>query len=240
MAQINGVPGDKEIPLIEHIQELRSRILIIVVGVGVAIGVAFPFSGILIQIIWRDVIPANIPPVIYGPLELIITRLTLSLIIALVVGVPLLMYETLMFIGKGLYPSEKRFFIKVVPFSFLLFLIGASLAYFVAVPIVFKQTILYSIDIASPQVSLSKTFSLIATLVAGFGLAFQFPLLLIFAIKMGLVKRKQLSSKRIYIYGALLAFAFLVAQDPTAISELILAGVLILLFEFSLLISRVF
>lgn len=235
---MNSVPGDEELPLVEHLKELRSRMIVTAVPIIVITAIAFMFSGKLLQLIWGHTIP--VPMTIYSPMELIITKLTLSLVCALFIGIPLVVYEAFMFVGKGLYRNEKMFIVKVVPFSFILFSLGAALAYFVAVPLVFRYTILYSTDIAVPQVSVIKTVSTMITLVLGFGIIFQFPLLLIFALKMGLIKLEFLKKQRMMVYGALLAFALFISPDPSALSELIVAAVLVVLFEISLIIARFF
>jgi len=235
---MNSVPGDSELPLEEHVKELRGRMMTAAIPIIIITVISFLFSGELLQLVWKHAIP--LPMTIYSPMELIITRFTLSLMCALVIGIPLVVYETFMFIGKGLYPNEKMFFIKVVPFSFILFTAGALLAYFTALPMIFKYTILYSIDVAIPQISVIRTISTMVTLILGFGLIFQLPLLLIFAVKMGLLKVESLKGKRKIIYGALLAFALFVSPDPSAISELLVAAVLVVLFELSLLIARFF
>ncbi len=235
---MNSVPGDEEMPLVEHVKELRSRMIAAAVPITLITAIAFLFSGELLQVIWKQTVPA--PMTIYSPMELIITKLTLSLMVALFIGIPLLVYEGFMFIGKGLYENEKLFFIRIVPFSFIMFLAGAALAYFAAVPLIFKYTILYSIDVANPQISVIKTIYTIMTLLIGFGLVFQFPLLLVFAMKMGILKRESIGGKRKIIYGALIAFAFFVSPDPSAISELIVAAAFVILFEFSLVIARYF
>ncbi len=232
------VPGDEEMPLVEHVKELRTRMLTAAIPVIIITAVAFLYSGRMLQLVWKNSVP--VPMTIYSPMELILTKLILSFMVALFIGIPLFIYEGFMFVGKGLYPDEKKFFIKIVPFSFLMFATGAAVAYFLVIPLIFKYTILYSTDVANPQVSVIKTIYTMITLLIGFGLVFQFPLLLIFAIRMGILKLEHLKGKRTVIYGALLAFAFIVSPDPSAISELIVAVVLVLLFEFSLLIARFF
>ncbi len=235
---MNSVPGDEELPLVEHIKELRSRMMITAVPIIVITVIVFMLSGKLLLVLWKHSLPVSMT--VYSPLELLMTKLSLSLVCSLFIGIPLLLYEAFMFVGKGLYKNEKQFFIKIVPFSFVLFLMGAALAYFVAVPIVFKYTILYSTDVAAPQVSVIKTVSTIITLIAGFGIIFQFPLLLIFALKMRLMKIESLKKQRYIIYGALLTFALFISPDPSTISSLIVAGALVVLFEFSLLVARFF
>jgi sec-independent protein translocase protein TatC len=99
--------------------------------------------------------------------------------------------------------------------------------------------IFYSSDVAVSGLSVKQTFSIVSTILIIFGLLFQFPLLVIFSIKSGLLKHSQLRDKRILIYGALIGFALFVAPDITGMSQLIMAFFLVVLFEFSLLISRV-
>jgi sec-independent protein translocase protein TatC len=235
---MSAVPGDEEMPLVEHVKELRIRMMTAVIPIVLITMLAFFFSGELLQVLWRHTVP--VPMTIYAPMELLLTKLTLSLVIALFVGIPLTVYESFMFVSKGLYKNEKMFFIKVVPSSFILFVSGAALAYFFAVPLVFKYTISYSTDVAIPAISVMNTVNTIITLVVSFGLVFQFPLLLIFAMKMGILNRHSLKGQRKLVYGSFIAFAFFVSQDPSAISGLLIAGVLVLLFELSLLISRFF
>lgn len=233
---MDTVPGDKEMPIVEHIEELRKRLMTVAIPVIIITSISYFFSGELLQLIWKQTV--QVPMTIYAPMDLIITRLTLSLVGALFIGIPLVVYEAFMFVGKGLYPNEKMFFIKIVPFSFILFTAGAMLAYFVAIPLMFKYTIMYSIDVAAPQISMINTIYTILTLVIGFGLVFQFPLLMVFAIRMGILKYESVRGKRAVVYGILLAFALFVSPDPTAISELIVAAALVVLFEFSLVIAK--
>lgn len=234
---MNTVPGDEELPLTEHIKELRSRVIIIAVPIAIITFIVFWFSGELLAI-WKQTVP--VPMSLYSPMESISAKLTLSLVISLFLGIPLMVYEAFKFVGKGLYANEKLFFIKVVPLSFILFFTGAALAYFVVMPLVFKQALLYSGDVAVPQVSVIRTFYTTITLVVGFGIVFQFPLLLIGAMKMGILKPELLRGQRIMIYGALLALAFFVSPGPEAVSQLIVAAALVVLFEFSLIIARIF
>ncbi|MCL7476498.1 MAG: twin-arginine translocase subunit TatC [ANME-2 cluster archaeon] len=235
---MNKIPGDQELPLIEHIRELRSRMIIVVSVLIFTLIFAFPFSGNLIEIIWNDLIPQNIDMVVYTPLEWMITRLMLSLVICAAIVVPIIIYELYAFMAKGLYPSEKRFFLKVVPISLLLFLIGAGIAYYIVIPLIYNFMILYSQDVAASGLSVKLTFSVVSTMLIVFGLLFQLPLLVIFSIKSGLVKQQQLKDKRVFVYGILVAFALFVAPDITGMSQLIMAFFLLILFEASLLMGR--
>jgi len=231
-------PTDKELPLVEHVVELRHRLLIIMGVVAVITVAVIPFSDGLLRVIWNDLIPPNVDMVFYGPWEIIKVRIALSLICALVVGIPLLMYEMVAFMNPGLYPSERRFLLIVIPFSLILFVAGALLGYFVLLPLLLRLLIFHSGNVAVAQLSVGKTFSMVTTMLAGLGIVFQFPLLVVLAVKMELVKYETLKEKRWWVYAALLAFAVFISPDPTAISQLVVAVVLVTLFEVSLLIAR--
>ena len=235
---MNGVPGDLELSLVEHIKELRSRMFIVLAVLVFTVLLVFPFSGTLIDIIWSDLMPLDIRKVVYSPLEWMITRLMLSLVVAAAAAVPILIYESFMFMKQGLYPTERRFFLLIVPISFIMFITGAAMAYYIITPLIFNYIVFYSADVASSGLSVKLTFSLISNLLIIFGLLFQFPLLVVFSIKSGLLKRHQLRDKRMLVYGVLIGFAMFAAPDVTGMSQLIMALFLVILFEFSLLISR--
>src|SRR3972149_5318820 len=117
------VPGDEEQPLVEHVTELRRRMIFAAVPIVVITLLVFTFSGNLFKAMWDSVVPGEM--YVYSPLELITTELMFSLVCALFIGIPLIVYEAFMFVGKGLYSNEKKFFIKIVPLSFILFFAGA-------------------------------------------------------------------------------------------------------------------
>jgi sec-independent protein translocase protein TatC len=232
-------PDDVEQPLSEHLIELRNRLKVVVLVILSLSIIAFPFSGDVALWMWKHVLPPETPVTAFSPLEWMLTRLTLSVLIGLFLGIPVLVYEVLMFSSRGLYPHEKKFIVKIIPLSTALFLTGALIAYSLVLPLFFNAVILQTEDIAQAQLSIKGTFDVVAMLIAGFGIAFQFPLLIIFAIKTGIFTRETLERRRILVYGLLLSVALLVSPDPTGIAQLLLAFMLALLFEVSLLMSRV-
>jgi len=93
---MNSVPGDEELPLVEHIKEMRSRMMIIAVPIIVITVIAYMFSGELLQVLWKHSL--TISMTVYSPLELLITKLSISLVCSLFIGIPLLLYEAFMFV----------------------------------------------------------------------------------------------------------------------------------------------
>jgi sec-independent protein translocase protein TatC len=235
-----GVPGDAEEPLMAHLFELRNRLAIVLIWLFLGIIVAFPFSAIGMLLVWREFISPDLVMTSYSPLEWTFARLKLCLVFALAISIPQFFYQLYRFAGKGLYPHEKRFFLKVIPVSFLLFIFGAAIGYFLILPLMFKYILLYSGDMATAQLSVQDTLSAVTTILAGFGIVFQLPLLVVFAVKMGLVQYQTLKKQRILVYSAIMAFSLLLSPDPTFIAQIVVALLLAVLFEFSLLILRLF
>ncbi len=231
--------GDYEEHVVGHLKELRNRIII--AGAALLLGalVFYPFSGDAIAYLWDQFIPESVIMSVYSPTEYLMTRMKLSVAAAICIFFPLLMYELFKFMSRGLYKNERRFLIKVVPLSFILFIFGAALAYFIVLPLFLNYVLFYSDQTAVAQIGLGETFNTIISLVLGFGLVFQIPLLMVSVVRMGIVEEKTLRKGRFVVYGMLVGFAFLIAPDPTMISQLIAGVALVILFEFSLILLKV-
>jgi sec-independent protein translocase protein TatC len=240
MSYTSGVPGDAEEPLMAHLFELRNRLAIVIIWLVLGVIIAYPFSSKGMLLVWKEFISPDLYMTAYSPLEWMFARLKLSMVFALAISVPLFFYQLYRFAGKGLYPNERRFFLKVIPLSFLLFILGTAIGYFIVLPVMFKYILFYSGDMATAQLSVQDTLSAVTTILAGFGIVFQLPLLVIFAVKMGLVKYETLKKQRIIIYSAIMAFSLFLSPDPTFIAQIVVALLLAVLFEFSLLLIRLF
>ncbi len=236
----SGVPGDMEEPVMAHLFELRNRLAIVLIWLFIGIVVAFPFSAKGMLLIWKEFIGPGLIMTSYSPLEWTFARIKLSLVFALAISIPLSFYQLYRFAAKGLYPNERRFFLKVIPASFLLFILGTAIGYFLVLPAMFKYILFYSGDVATAQLSVQDTLSAVTTILIGFGVVFQLPLLVVFAVKMGLVQYQTLKKQRILIYSAIMAFSLFLTPDPTFIAQLVVALLLAVLFEFSLLLIRLF
>lgn len=236
----SGVPGDVEEPIVAHLIELRNRLAIVLIWLFLGIILSFPFSAKGMLLVWKEFISTDIYMTAYSPLEWTFARLKLCLVFALAISIPQLFYQLYRFAGKGLYPHEKRFFLKIIPASFLLFIFGTAIGYFIVLPVMFKYILLYSGDMATAQLSVQNTLSAVTTILAGFGLVFQLPLLVVFAVKMGLIEYQTLKKQRILVYSGIMAISLFLSPDPTFIAQIVVALLLGVLFEFSLLLVRLF
>jgi sec-independent protein translocase protein TatC len=225
---------DEEMPLTVHIEELVRRVMVVLVASSVVMAVAFFFSEELLDTIWYNFL--DFPPNVYRPFDEILTRLTLSAVVGLALAFPVLVYETFQFMKPGLYPNERRYFLSVVPVSLVLMFLGLAFAYFFALPILFRYFIFYSEDVATAGLGLRETFNLILMTALAFGVVFQIPLLMTFAVRMEVTSVRWLNAKRVYVWGGCITVAALLAGslDPTGVAGLMVALTMITLFETTL------
>lgn len=238
MAAESLPPSDREMSLSDHLRELRNRLIVVIAVTLVLMLGIFPFAGELVDGVLKQVVPAYVKITTYAPLELFKARLTICFIGALAIGFPLLVYEAFRFSSPGLYPHEKRFLYLIFPFSLLLFIAGGLIAYFVTLPLFFGLVIGQGAGVASPELSVGQTFSVVTNFILGFGVVFQLPLIVVMAIKMRLVKRETLVKGRLAVYGLLFGVAMFMSPDPTLFSQLIVLAVLAVLFELSMVLAR--
>jgi sec-independent protein translocase protein TatC len=234
-----GVEGDYKEHVVNHLAEFRNRLIVSGIILILGLVIIYPFSGGILDYLWEHFIPPSVIMSIYSPTEFLMTRLKLSAALSFCIFFPFFMYQLFKFMSRGLYKNERRFLLKVVPLSFIIFLLGVCLAYFIVLPIFLNYILFYSDKTAVAQVGLAETISTIISLVLGFGMVFQVPLLMVAVVRMGIVEEKTLRKGRLVVYGALIGFTFLIAPDPTFISQLIAGLALVVLFEISLILLKI-
>jgi sec-independent protein translocase protein TatC len=155
-----------------------------------------------------------------------------------VIGLPVFVYETYLFMRPGLYPKERRYYLAAVPTSLVLAFVGISFAHFVVLPAIFAYFTSYTTGTAVVAFGLKETFNLILILMGYNAIIFQIPLFIMLAIMMNLVTRRWLEDRRLLFWGAFLGLAFLISPDPTGMAPIIIGATMIALFEGTLLALR--
>ena len=236
--------GDSEIdasraPLLDHLVELRRRLLYSIAAMIVAFGVCMYFAEPIFAFLLRPLKAAGQTKVIFTTIYGgFFTEIKLAFFAAMMLAFPISANQLWQFVAPGLYRKEKRALLPFLLATPVLFLTGASLAYFVAVPIALKFLLGYSGVLggvnreALPDVAQYLTF--IMQFLFGFGLSFLLPILLMLLERAGIVSRKQLIGARRYaIVGAFVIAAVLTPPDVG--SQLMLAIPLVLLYEAALI-----
>ncbi len=239
-------------PLIEHLIELRTRLIWSIGGFFVAFLVCFFFAKQLFNLLvipfqlatrWAGLDPNQVELIYTAPQEFFFTQIKLGMFGGLVIAFPLIAAQIYKFVAPGLYKNERAAFLPFLVASFILFLIGAALVYFFFTPMVmwFFLAMQQTGGNGEVEISLlpkvSEYLSLIMTLIFSFGLVFQLPVVTTLMARVGLLSAAGLAEKRKWaIVIAFIVAAVLTPPDP--VSQIGLAVPTILLYELSILLAR--
>ena len=230
---------DPKQPFMSHLEELRTRLIACAIAVGIGFVVCYLFSKDLFQIL---VIPLkeNMPEgdrLIYTNLpEMFFTYLKTAFIAGIMVVSPYVFYQIWMFIAPGLYKKEKKYVLPFVFFSTILFVGGALFGYFVVFPFGFKFFMGFANDSIQALPSVKQYFSFAVKLLFAFGVVFELPVVVFFLTKIGVVTPEFLKQKR--KYAILLTFVMAaILTPPDVITQCMMAGPLIILYEVGIFIS---
>ncbi len=230
-------PEDREMPLQEHLAELRRRVLRVFIVFVIGIAITFRFSGDLIRLFWNYILPDTHVYVV-APTEWFMVQLTFSFSVVLVIVYPYLVYELYQFAKPGLYEHERKFVKTFLPFSYILFLVGVALGLFVIVPKVFSVSMLFNMG-ANPFLTAKKTLYSALKIILAFGLSFQIPVLAVIAVRVGLIDSKWLKSKRWMVYLAVFILATNLTLDISGISQIIVLSLVVVMYEISIVLARI-
>ncbi|AGB17431.1 Sec-independent protein secretion pathway component TatC [Halovivax ruber XH-70] len=237
---ISTPPDDEEMPLADHVEEMISRLAIVLLVGAAATAVGLLWATDAIGIIWAEAIPQAEAwrPHLYGPLELWLTRIKVASLLGIMVALPVFVYETYLFMRPGLYPHERKYYLAAVPTSVVLAAIGMLFSYLLVLPVLFEYFSYYSRESAAIKYGLGPTFDLIITLTAFLAVVFQIPLFIMLAVMMGVTTRQWLADKRLYFWAAFAGLAFTFTIDPSGMAAGLVAITMIVLYEGTLLVLK--
>jgi len=228
-------------PFMSHLEELRKRLVICAIGVGAGFVIAYIFSERLFQLLvapLKAVMPEGDQLIFTNLPEMFFAYIKVAFIAGIMAASPLIFYQLWMFIAPGLYRKEKKMAIPFVISSTILFVGGALFGYFVVFPFGFKFFIGFSNDYVKALPSVKQYFSFSMKLLFAFGAVFELPVIIFFLSKMGVVTPQFLRQKR--KYAILLTFALAaILTPPDVITQCMMAGPLIVLYEIGILVSRI-
>ncbi len=236
---------ETQAPLLDHLIELRSRLVRSVIALTLAFCVCFYFAdeilGFLIQPL-KDAFPEGEGQLIFTKLyEVFFVELKVALFAGFFISFPVIANQLWAFIAPGLYAKEKKAFLPFLLATPVLFLAGGSLAYFIVMPTAFRWFLTFEGEAGGLNIealpAAGDYLSLVMQFILAFGMSFLLPVLLLLLNRAGIVTRAQFVAARRYVIVGVVALAAVVTP-PDPGSQVILAVPLLLLFEGSLVLMR--
>ncbi len=226
-----------EYPLVEHLEEIKKRLKYIILILIVLFIAGYSQGEKLVQIIQAPILaalPENATMTMIEVTEMFFVEVKVSFIAALMVSTPFILYQLWLFIAPGLYMHERKYIYGFVSFASILFILGAAFAYFIVFPFGFKFFLGFA---ANPAYNVDATLSM--SKYVSFVVHFELPAIIFLLAKIGVINDEMLIKYRRYSI-VIIFISAAVLTPPDVISQLAMALPLLMLYQLSIYIARVF
>lgn len=231
---------DKELPLVQHLVELRSRLLHIIIFVLVIFACLFYFANEIYYLIsapLQKLLPENSSMIATDVISPFLTPLKLTFFTSVLLAIPYILYQLWAFIAPGLYRHEKRLAVPLLISSVLLFYLGMAFAYFVVFPLLFSFITGIGLTGVATMTDITKYLDFVLQLFFAFGFAFEIPVATVLLVHAGVVSPDGLAQKRPYIVVGCFIVGMLLTP-PDVFSQILLAVPMWMLFEVGVFFGR--
>ena len=223
-------------PLVDHLAELRRRVALSIVAIGVGSVIGFLIAEPLIKLLLTP-LPDN--EVVFLTLSGgFMVYLRVSLIVGVLLALPVILYQLWAFVAPGLLPQERRAALPWIPMTVVFFLLGTSVAW---VTLPYAVGFLLSFEIEGSLVAMPSAeayFGFVTFLFLVFGLVMQFPIVLVFLDRLGILHIEQLKTMRRYVLLGVVIFAVVITPGGDPISPIVLSGTMYALYEFTIFLMQ--
>jgi sec-independent protein translocase protein TatC len=239
MARMRSVSHEDRLTVVEHLDELRTRIVVCLVVFGVALALCFWQNHLLLEIAGGPLPGDHKKLITFGVTEPFTTTLTVSTYGALILSMPIWLYQLYAYVLPAFSESEKRVVLPLLIAAPFLFIFGVAFSYFVVMPAAVKFLLNFNDAQFNVQVRARDYYSFFSTTMLAGGVIFEMPLAILAVTRLGIVKVEQLRSNRRYAYLVIaVVAAALPGVDP--VSMLLEMVPLLVLYELSILLARAF
>jgi sec-independent protein translocase protein TatC len=236
--RVRAVSHEDRLTLVEHLDELRSRLIVCIVVLGVALALCFWQNHLLLEVAQHPLPDDHDQLITFGVTEPFTTTLTVSAYGAIVLSLPVVLWQLYAYVLPAFSESERRTILPILLLFPVLFIAGLAFAYFVVMPAAVNFLLSFNDGQFNIQLRARDYYSFFSMTEIACGLIFQLPLAIIAVTRLGIVKVEQLTDNRRYAY---LVIAILAAALPGVdpVTMLIEMVPLLVLFELSILLARV-
>lgn len=241
--------ADVQMPLTDHLEELRWRLIKALAAIGVAFAACYYFSETIFAFLTEPLLIINrsigntdaVHLIGTGVVEAFFTKLKVCFLAALFVASPWIFYQLWLFIAPGLYDSEKRYAKPFVFFGTLFFVTGAAFCYYLVLPVGYRFFIQqYETIRVDPQIRISEYLTFTARMLLAFGVTFEMPVITFFLARLGFVTSAMMLRTVRYAVLVIFVVAAVLTPGPDVASQLLMASPLLVLYGVSILVAHLF
>lgn len=235
-----SVEDDKEQPLVQHLIELRNRLLYVIYFLLAIFVCLFPFATEIYAVVsapLQAVLPKGTNMIATDVISPFLTPLKLTFYLSLYIAIPFILYQIWRFIAPGLYQHEKELAAPLMISSVVLFFSGMAFAYFLVLPMLFGFTMGIELEGVSTMTDITKYLDLVLHMFLAFGIAFEIPVATVLLILAGVATPEGLAEKRRYIVVGCFVVGMMLTP-PDVFSQTLLAVPMWMLFESGLFFGR--
>jgi sec-independent protein translocase protein TatC len=246
-SSIEDTPVDKRtgaehdrMSVIDHLSELRKRLVISVLAIGLGMVLAFVFKDWVFAVIKRPLLRVNSEAtlVTFSPTEPFMTVLKVSIYAGIMLALPIVLWQAWAFIMPALYENEKKSIVPYVAFTLGLFVGGVMFAYFIVLPVGLAFLVGYGGDIFDQQLRASEYIGFVTLFLLAFGLVFEMPAVMIVLAASGIADSHRMRKARKYALVGIAAVAMVLTPSQDPVSMLLMMGPLVVLYEVGIMMAR--
>src|SRR6476620_1217630 len=226
---------DKELNIVDHLDELRKRLIVTVAAFIVFFVIGFIYVEEIYKFITRDL---DVKLIVLGPSDIIWVYVMIAAVIAFAGTIPVLATQLWLFVKSALKPIERKISLSYIPALFILFIVGLCFGYFVIFPTVMNFLIELGGEMMVTNFTAEKYFRFIFNTTIPFGVLFELPVVMMFLTSLGIINPYVLSKIRKYAYFVLIIIAIFISP-PDFMSDFLVAVPLIFLYEISVSFSKI-
>ena len=225
---------------LEHLEELRKRLIRSIVAVAIAFALALNWSRDILAFLLRPIKPflGDNRPVFMELSEPFLLYMKVAFLASLFLSAPVVLYQAWAFIAPGLYPRERRYAVPFVLFATIFFLMGGAFGYYYGFPLASRFLLRIASDF-QPALRISTLFSFESKIVLGMGLVFELPTVVYFLARIGIVTSGFLWHQLKYAILIIFIIAAVITPTPDVITQCVFAAPMILLYLISILVAHV-
>ncbi|MDE3839283.1 twin-arginine translocase subunit TatC [Bacillus methanolicus] len=226
---------DKELNVVEHLEELRKRLIITVASFLIFFVVSFIYVKDIYKWLVRDL---DVKLIVLGPSDVIWVYFMLATVIAVAATIPVFALEAWLFVRPALRPNERKVTLTYIPALFFLFIAGLCFGYFVIFPTVLNFLVELSGDLMETNFTAEKYFRFLMHMTLPFGVLFELPVVVMFLTSLGIINPYVLQKVRKYAYFVLVVISVIISP-PDFMSDILVSIPLLFLYEISINLSKI-